>query len=191
MPNHTPDGGKTNWHWLLQHPVEFSKNKHTHQPGWFGGSLAGRSSVSPGAPPTFDVTRSARRSQIRIAGRRAGREKTTSPEGATSNRPADLHAGDGPLAAAQYQPAAVQQPVGAEPLLGVGDPLVVDVGAALRDGPAGVVQAAGQPGVPEQRRGGGQFPRYLRQTGLDQRSEEHTSELQSQFHLVCRLLLEK
>src|SRR5712692_7270371 len=27
-------------------------------------------------------------------------------------------------------------------------------------------------------------------SGLD-RSEEHTSELQSQFHLVCRLLLEK
>src|SRR5438309_4519031 len=26
---------------------------------------------------------------------------------------------------------------------------------------------------------------------LAQRSEEHTSELQSQFHLVCRLLLEK
>src|SRR5712692_1022705 len=26
---------------------------------------------------------------------------------------------------------------------------------------------------------------------LSQRSEEHTSELQSQFHLVCRLLLEK
>src|SRR5689334_24610134 len=25
----------------------------------------------------------------------------------------------------------------------------------------------------------------------DSRSEEHTSELQSQFHLVCRLLLEK
>src|SRR5438309_4470915 len=25
----------------------------------------------------------------------------------------------------------------------------------------------------------------------DDRSEEHTSELQSQFHLVCRLLLEK
>src|SRR5438309_8426051 len=25
----------------------------------------------------------------------------------------------------------------------------------------------------------------------DERSEEHTSELQSQFHLVCRLLLEK
>src|SRR5438309_8357906 len=27
--------------------------------------------------------------------------------------------------------------------------------------------------------------------GLGERSEEHTSELQSQFHLVCRLLLEK
>src|SRR5438309_6904469 len=26
---------------------------------------------------------------------------------------------------------------------------------------------------------------------VDPRSEEHTSELQSQFHLVCRLLLEK
>src|SRR5689334_23525564 len=26
---------------------------------------------------------------------------------------------------------------------------------------------------------------------MNQRSEEHTSELQSQFHLVCRLLLEK
>src|SRR5689334_24019207 len=28
-------------------------------------------------------------------------------------------------------------------------------------------------------------------SGLLTRSEEHTSELQSQFHLVCRLLLEK
>src|SRR5689334_23429398 len=27
--------------------------------------------------------------------------------------------------------------------------------------------------------------------GAEERSEEHTSELQSQFHLVCRLLLEK
>src|SRR5438309_508672 len=29
------------------------------------------------------------------------------------------------------------------------------------------------------------------ETALEKRSEEHTSELQSQFHLVCRLLLEK
>src|SRR5438309_5603297 len=28
-------------------------------------------------------------------------------------------------------------------------------------------------------------------SGTPSRSEEHTSELQSQFHLVCRLLLEK
>ena len=28
-------------------------------------------------------------------------------------------------------------------------------------------------------------------TGLRRRSEEHTSELQSRLHLVCRLLLEK
>src|SRR2546430_7959117 len=28
-------------------------------------------------------------------------------------------------------------------------------------------------------------------TGIDRRSEEHTSELQSQSNLVCRLLLEK
>src|SRR2546429_4277710 len=30
-----------------------------------------------------------------------------------------------------------------------------------------------------------------RGTGLSARSEEHTSELQSRLHLVCRLLLEK
>src|SRR5689334_24615223 len=32
---------------------------------------------------------------------------------------------------------------------------------------------------------------YLLRGGNRSRSEEHTSELQSQFHLVCRLLLEK
>src|SRR5438309_4530155 len=31
----------------------------------------------------------------------------------------------------------------------------------------------------------------LRSSAAQYRSEEHTSELQSQFHLVCRLLLEK
>src|SRR5689334_24812310 len=34
-------------------------------------------------------------------------------------------------------------------------------------------------------------PPGLRAAGFRTRSEEHTSELQSQFHLVCRLLLEK
>src|SRR6266481_9364693 len=33
--------------------------------------------------------------------------------------------------------------------------------------------------------------RFLVHLDHDPRSEEHTSELQSQFHLVCRLLLEK
>src|SRR5438309_5809226 len=34
-------------------------------------------------------------------------------------------------------------------------------------------------------------PRALGRVPVALRSEEHTSELQSQFHLVCRLLLEK
>src|SRR5438309_5994432 len=36
-----------------------------------------------------------------------------------------------------------------------------------------------------------QNPPHRRQEPAGPRSEEHTSELQSQFHLVCRLLLEK
>src|SRR5689334_24622163 len=32
---------------------------------------------------------------------------------------------------------------------------------------------------------------YGLRPSVERRSEEHTSELQSQFHLVCRLLLEK
>src|SRR6266481_9215427 len=42
----------------------------------------------------------------------------------------------------------------------------------------------------EPRRGPKRVDRVRQQQHLD-RSEEHTSELQSQFHLVCRLLLEK
>src|SRR5689334_24336997 len=38
------------------------------------------------------------------------------------------------------------------------------------------------------RAGGARDPRPA---SVRERSEEHTSELQSQFHLVCRLLLEK
>src|SRR5438309_10664161 len=37
----------------------------------------------------------------------------------------------------------------------------------------------------------GMTPGDLRRFFFCSRSEEHTSELQSQFHLVCRLLLEK
>src|SRR2546430_5281742 len=39
--------------------------------------------------------------------------------------------------------------------------------------------------------GAEKFPREIHDDGLDLRSEEHTSELQSQSNLVCRLLLEK
>src|SRR5688572_31791724 len=35
------------------------------------------------------------------------------------------------------------------------------------------------------------FPRYVFDSTTGKRSEEHTSELQSQSNLVCRLLLEK
>src|SRR5690625_6908912 len=35
------------------------------------------------------------------------------------------------------------------------------------------------------------FPLFIQWMGYDTRSEEHTSELQSRVHLVCRLLLEK
>src|SRR2546422_4611402 len=34
-------------------------------------------------------------------------------------------------------------------------------------------------------------PRHARPPAAERRSEEHTSELQSRLHLVCRLLLEK
>src|SRR5438445_2186260 len=39
--------------------------------------------------------------------------------------------------------------------------------------------------------GGGGFDVGVGQPGVDGRSEEHTSELQSRQYLVCRLLLEK
>src|SRR6266568_2232360 len=35
------------------------------------------------------------------------------------------------------------------------------------------------------------WPSHAMSIAVEARSEEHTSELQSQFHLVCRLLLEK
>src|SRR2546422_6957003 len=36
-----------------------------------------------------------------------------------------------------------------------------------------------------------EIPKYDGDMGISYRSEEHTSELQSRLHLVCRLLLEK
>src|SRR5687768_18287786 len=37
----------------------------------------------------------------------------------------------------------------------------------------------------------GSYEHYFQKIDADMRSEEHTSELQSRLHLVCRLLLEK
>src|SRR2546427_5853345 len=45
--------------------------------------------------------------------------------------------------------------------------------------------------VGDQRSGGDRFRALKRSSKEDGRSEEHTSELQSQSNLVCRLLLEK
>src|SRR5256884_1613942 len=52
-------------------------------------------------------------------------------------------------------------------------------------GPATFVVSARGAGV------GASFPLVLTMTEPPNRSEEHTSELQSRLHLVCRLLLEK
>src|SRR2546422_6667311 len=46
-------------------------------------------------------------------------------------------------------------------------------------------------GGPDDRHGRGADRRGRRHGKHDARSEEHTSELQSRLHLVCRLLLEK
>src|SRR5689334_15245737 len=51
--------------------------------------------------------------------------------------------------------------------------------------------ASGPPDVPMRLRRRTPVRRHSRSSRCRRRSEEHTSELQSQFHLVCRLLLEK
>src|SRR5256886_10095634 len=60
-----------------------------------------------------------------------------------------------------------------------------EAGARLRPGPATTVFTLGNPVRPP---APGARPTALAELG---RSEEHTSELQSQSNLVCRLLLEK
>src|SRR5205814_10220861 len=81
------------------------------------------------------------------------------------------------------------------PILGVGDlrrhtPLARSV--RLHVGPALVEEP-----VPDPADAGDRLhrarpqPRHARRADHDRRSEEHTSELQSLRHLVCRLLLEK
>src|SRR2546429_4581983 len=59
---------------------------------------------------------------------------------------------------------------------------------STRDGDRDSVSAAAAPHVPTAARG---TPRAQCARHPGPRSEEHTSELQSRLHLVCRLLLEK
>src|SRR5687768_18352230 len=66
------------------------------------------------------------------------------------------------------------------PLGADGDDLDTGKGAAGRVGP----NRAGEHALRGERR-------RERREGREGRSEEHTSELQSRLHLVCRLLLEK
>src|SRR2546422_8189044 len=61
-------------------------------------------------------------------------------------------------------------------------PISVALHQQLRDGGGGCARVLALDPSRARRLGGG---------GLRRRSEEHTSELQSRLHLVCRLLLEK
>src|SRR5699024_12745142 len=97
----------------------------------------------------------------------------------------------------QAGPAPAVPPLDDERLAGgaVGEPLALPLGHE-DPGLVAVRQAPEQPGVagarPAAGGGAGQVQRCrVRQEGAVPRSEEHTSELQSRFDLVCRLLLEK
>src|SRR6266481_3644572 len=69
---------------------------------------------------------------------------------------------------------------------GCGKSTLFNVIGGLLDGYEGTVKVAG-----ERVRGPHRAVGMIFQEESTFRSEEHTSELQSQFHLVCRLLLEK
>src|SRR5438309_5182008 len=62
------------------------------------------------------------------------------------------------------------------------------VGIVTRPDAEGVAGLIDEPGTREI---DDDVARFLFRVRPAERSEEHTSELQSQFHLVCRLLLEK
>src|SRR5689334_23579175 len=57
--------------------------------------------------------------------------------------------------------------------------------------PSAAAGAPASPGSPGSRVPAARRRRCSTASVMRERSEEHTSELQSQFHLVCRLLLEK
>src|SRR3712207_8226008 len=64
-------------------------------------------------------------------------------------------------------------------------------GAGAGSGPTGAVSAAAMPTVGARRAQPTSTTDRVTGCLLSQRSEEHTSELQSRQYLVCRLLLEK
>src|SRR2546422_8533739 len=68
------------------------------------------------------------------------------------------------------------------------------LGAAMargRDAFSGIGGEPGHLGVLPTRTGVAHSLKAVNENGQRRRSEEHTSELQSRLHLVCRLLLEK
>src|SRR5689334_24713102 len=76
-------------------------------------------------------------------------------------------------------------------------PISADLGGVAEEGveeeahQGAALAADGEVGAGEGRVGGADDLLDELDHGASSRSEEHTSELQSQFHIVCRLLLEK
>src|SRR3989449_10594316 len=137
--------------------------------------LSGYPPIRPGPPPTR-----LRHAQTRRP-RRAFRHRPTRDPGAAARRVRD------PAARPRHLPiarAAPQDETAGDPRRGParrGGAPDLRHGDVLRPAPPGALQ----PGGRER-----DEPRAAVPPGRD-RSEEHTSELQSRLHLVCRLLLEK
>src|SRR5699024_12116209 len=90
-----------------------------------------------------------------------------------------MNAGEVLLAAAHHKPCTVEEVIfGRGPIIRL-DALVIDVRAAFFNRAAGCTLGISEARSNEQ------------VNDSERRSEEHTSELQSRFDLVCRLLLEK
>src|SRR3989449_126001 len=83
-------------------------------------------------------------------------------------------------------------PAGAESLRGDGHTLFVEQGAGMGSGfPDDAYRAVGATIVPTAADVWARCEMVVKVKEPVERSEEHTSELQSRLHLVCRLLLEK
>src|SRR5207253_5624329 len=110
----------------------------------------------------------------------------TVPDGDRLAEPGDFATGVSAALSRRYRPRGLPR----------GNPRVVALldraraaTALLAPGPRVVAGARG--GSRRRRRSAASRRRISRRDRRPQRSEEHTSELQSRGHLVCRLLLEK